>query len=229
MTINRRESASYLAAQKIEQRIRDGEWKAGEALPSQRDLAEEMGISRTSLREALAKLESFGVVDIQPSKGVIVADRTKPRATPMAQWKSSERYTPREVFQLRLGLERLAVELVDASITGAGIARLQRIVDEMSAAADANNLALLAERDEDFHELLFSFAGNGLLSDMYASIRRLANASRDLAYADPLRIREPISEHQEVIHALSEKKGNAPKAIEAHIRQSAERTGIHLS
>lgn len=228
MTIKRRESASYLAAQQIEQRIRDGEWQPGEVLPSQRDLAGEMGISRTSLREALAKLESFGVVEIQPSKGVIVADRAQPRAVSVAHWKSSERYTPREVFQLRLGLERLAVELVGASITDAGIARLQRIIDEMSEAADAGNLALLAERDEDFHELLFSYAGNGLLSDMYASIRKLANASRDLAYADPLRIREPILEHQEVVRALSAKDGNAPQAIEAHIRRAAERTGIHL-
>jgi GntR family transcriptional repressor for pyruvate dehydrogenase complex len=228
MTAHGKLPTPYLAAQQLEQRIRTGEWKPGGNLPSQRNLAEELGISRNSLREALAKLESLGLIEVHPSKGVTVLDPSKTSKTSHPKLDISDRYSIREVMQLRLVLEKLAVQLALNVITPSGINKLQQIVKEMTAAADSENLVSLAERDEAFHELIFSLAGNLLLSDTYLSIRKLANLSRDLAYTDPERIHEPIAEHQKVVNAFKSKPDKAVAMMEQHVRSAAERIGIHI-
>lgn len=228
MTTHGKLPTPYLAAQQLEQRIRAGEWKAGENLPSQRNLAEELAISRNSLREALAKLESLGLIEVHPSKGVTVLDSSKTNRAPYLKLDINDRYSIREVMQLRLVLEKLAVQLALKIITTSGVNKLQQIVKEMTAAAESENLVFLAERDEAFHELIFSIAGNLLLSDTYLSIRKLANLSRDLAYTDPGRIHEPIAEHQEIVNAFKSKPDIAAAMMEQHVRYAAERIGIHI-
>ena len=63
------------AAEQISGRIRDGAWQVGDRLPSERDLAIQLGISRGSTREALRVLEAMGWLEIRPGDGTIVSDR----------------------------------------------------------------------------------------------------------------------------------------------------------
>ena len=58
--------------EKLRQALARGQWRSGEMLPGQRELAEQMGISRPSLREAVTVLETLGLVRSMPGKGVLV-------------------------------------------------------------------------------------------------------------------------------------------------------------
>ena len=60
--------------EKLRQALARGQWRSGEMLPGQRELAEQMGISRPSLREAVTVLETLGLVRSMPGKGVLVLD-----------------------------------------------------------------------------------------------------------------------------------------------------------
>ena len=119
-------------AQALQQGILSGAYPSGSRLPPQRELAESLGVSRASLREALTVLETLGLVDILPSRGVVVrgpqvgADRAsadrlhRPFATPALGTLS-----PRQLIELRLVLEPGWTAVAAARMQAAGLRHLQ--------------------------------------------------------------------------------------------------------
>lgn len=90
--------------QAIRKLIEAGDYQPGDALPSQRDLAEQLGISRASLREALSSLSALGLVSVQPGKGVFVQAPSAPPAATFS-WPYAEQVSAVDTFQLRYALE----------------------------------------------------------------------------------------------------------------------------
>ncbi len=80
----------------------------GAALPAQRELAERLGVSRASLREALSTLSALGLVSVQPGRGVYVQAAT---GTVDGHWPFADEVTAAHVFQLRFALEGFAAGL----------------------------------------------------------------------------------------------------------------------
>ena len=91
--------------QAIRKLIKEQGFAAGDALPSQRDLAVQLGVSRASLREALSSLSALGVVSVQPGKGVFVQAAED---SPGFAWPFAAQASPLDIFQLRYALEEVA-------------------------------------------------------------------------------------------------------------------------
>ncbi|MBN0832475.1 FadR family transcriptional regulator, partial [Pseudomonas aeruginosa] len=98
-------------AQRLLDTIEQGRWVAGQMLPGQRELAEQMEISRPSLREAIMVLETLGVVRSLPGKGVMVLERSEPLREVAAPGEA----TMEDVLQLRYALEPFIVGIVAQS------------------------------------------------------------------------------------------------------------------
>ena len=79
--------------------ILEGTLKSGDRLPAQRELSEQFGISRASLREALSVLETLGLVRVEVGRGVFVLGPGED-AVPQAKWRYADRYSPLEVYEL---------------------------------------------------------------------------------------------------------------------------------
>ena len=180
------------------------------AVLNERELAEQLGVSKTPVREALSLLNHEGLVQILPRQAYVV--------TPI---------TVRDVhecFDLRIILECAAVELAAARITDAELAELDAVV---SGEADAEPVARTLDRNVDFHSLIARASGNErltvliekLLSEMPRLItvgyvmgehEHLMNALRK---RDPARAREAMREH--ILHvkekALSAAASGAPR------------------
>ncbi|HNB89447.1 MAG TPA: GntR family transcriptional regulator, partial [Plasticicumulans sp.] len=112
--MNSHRGISQQAAEAIRTLILEGGYAEGALLPSQRDLAERLGVSRTSLREALSGLASRGEVRVQAGKGVFVGKGQDARgAVPAAavDWAFGAQASPGEIFQMRYGLEGYAAGL----------------------------------------------------------------------------------------------------------------------
>ena len=92
------------AVQRIQSMILEGTLKPGDRLPAQRELSEQFGISRASLREALSVLETLGLVRVEVGRGVFVLGPGGD-APPQAKWRFADRYSPLEVYETRLMLE----------------------------------------------------------------------------------------------------------------------------
>jgi len=140
----------------IKRRILFNEYPGGFQILEER-LCEELGMSRTPLREALARLQSEGMVEILPRRGVRVLPLT---ARDIA-----------DIYEVLSALELLAVRsLADTEDNGRQVDRLQAEVDAMKRALDDDDLYAWALADERFHRILVDESGN----------QRLANAARTL-------------------------------------------------
>ncbi|MCJ8145247.1 FadR family transcriptional regulator [Ancylobacter sp. A5.8] len=205
--------------------ILQGSLKSGERLPSQRDLAEQLGVSRPSLREALTVLETRGLVTVRAGSGVFVS-RPAERG-PL--WRYADRCTPRDVYEARLGLEAYAARLAAPRTGPAEAARLDEFVARMDEAYRRDDLTGMSLTDAGFHDFIFELSGNPMLAAMYRPIRDMAEESQRLPMAWRERLGETPREHRHIAERLTaQDSAGAEAAMQQHIRAAAARYGIVL-
>ena len=197
----------------------------GDRLPSQRGLAEQFGVSRTSVREAISALESTGLVLVRVGSGVYVA----PPSAHAMPWRFSDRCTPRDVFEARLGLESFAAGLAAARAEAARLEPVTAAIAAMAAALADRDLPGMASADARFHDLVFDLAGNPVLTGMYGPVRDMMVESQRLPLARQNRLGETLAEHRAIAACLARgDRAGASEAMRDHIRAAAGRYGITL-
>lgn len=214
------------AVQAIRQLIDTAGYRPGDALPSQRDLAEQLGVSRASLREALSTLSALGRVSVQPGKGVFV--REPPAATNGAfAWPFAAQVSAADTFQLRFALEGFACGLAAATLTAEDLDALQDNVEQMRQELRAADFERASQLDFDFHRRILQASGNQAMSGIVTSSAAIFLESQKLPFIRPERAMETWQEHRKILAALGRHAaGPAQKAMQQHIRAAALRTGI---
>jgi GntR family transcriptional regulator, transcriptional repressor for pyruvate dehydrogenase complex len=174
-----RAPASYeLVVDQIRRAIQIGRFLAGEKLPSERELADQLGVSRTTVREAMRVLQGEGLIETRRGRsgGAVV---TAPESTP-AERRQIVRQRLAElenVFDYRLAIEPAAARLAAQRRTRADIARLEETLVALRAAAtgpDAVDLAPVSRffaHDADFHHQIALAARNPLLVQAVSDAR----------------------------------------------------------
>ena len=137
----------------------------GQRLPSERDLAERLGVSRPSLREALIALEVEGQVEIRMGSGIYLL---RPGHEGAAGVLHADAESPMELLEARCIIESTIAEQVAVLVTPDLIAALDDNLQQMAAAMDRTPLAIRI--DAGFHDLIASGLGNSLLSGLVAQI-----------------------------------------------------------
>jgi GntR family transcriptional repressor for pyruvate dehydrogenase complex len=92
----------HAAARKIQGMILSGELKSGEKVPSQREFAQALKVSRASLREALLTLETLGLLKTEPGRGTFVSQEPPSASRHMARWRYGDSYPVSDVFETRI-------------------------------------------------------------------------------------------------------------------------------
>ena len=162
------------------------------------DLAEDMGVSRTPVREAIRKLEKEGLVTIEPRKGAYASDI------------STEDMV--NVLTVREELEALAAGIAASRITGEQISRMEHLTDLYAQAIEANDTAAIIDYDEQFHQAIVSVTDNRTLIQFVSNLQELVLRFRYLYYEDFSRYRNMPEEHHHIIDAL--KSGDEKRASE---------------
>lgn len=214
------------AVQAIRQLIDAGGYRAGDVLPSQRDLAEQLGVSRASLREALSTLSALGRVSVQPGKGVFVRE---PSAAPSGAfaWPFAAQVSAADTFQLRFALEGFACGLAAATLTAEDLDALQDNVEQMRLELRAADFERASQLDFDFHRRILQASGNQAMSAIVTSSAAIFLESQRLPFIRPERAMETWQEHRKILAALGRHAaGPAQKAMQQHIQAAALRTGI---
>ncbi|GAB7386466.1 GntR family transcriptional regulator [Bacillaceae bacterium] len=180
-----------------------GDLKPGERLV-QAELAEALGVSRMPVREALRKLESEGLVTIEPHRGAIV--------------KSFGIDDIREIYELRAELEKMAVEKSIRHMREEDVAELERLVLEMEQATDVE---AFVEKNIEFHRLLLSRCPWNRLLEF---IETLWNG---FPQQTPLLIQGQMErsneEHRKILLAVKEgDAGKAARLLSEHILRTGE-------
>lgn len=179
-------------AESIRTSIIDGRIKPGERL-TEPEVARQLGVSRTPLREAFFLLTSEGFVEAEPRRGVVVSDLSE---------KDAE-----ETYILKGTLEGLGARLAAAHVTSDLIGKLkslnERIADTMEHASP--DLGSILAYNNEFHQILTDASGNRKLARMVSMLRRQTLRYNYIYLSVGSRTRRSIEEHNVMIDALLKK------------------------
>ncbi len=180
-----------------------GEFAPGERL-MEIALAERLGVSRTPVREAIRKLELEGLVVMIPRKGAEVARITEKDL--------------RDVLDVRCALEELGASLASSRITEDGRKDLRDALLSFEKAVESGDFAEIADKDMDFHDVIFDIVDNPRLTVIVNNLRELIYRYRleyvkDVAYHQTL-----VKEHRQITDAIFDGDGErARKLMKGHI------------
>lgn len=183
--------------------------KPGERL-MEIQLADEMGVSRTPVREAIRKLELEGLVVMVPRKGAYVAG---------VSMKDIH-----EVYEVRAALEMLAVTLAAERITDEELDALERqVLRESEAETEPAEHALdnIIYIDSSFHDIIYQAAHNQRLVQFVNILQEQLQRFRAASLSRPGRSKTALDEHKQIVEALAERNGElAAKLAKEHIENA---------
>ena len=170
-------------------------------------LAEQLGVSRTPVREAIRKLELEGFVVMIPRKGAYVAGISLKDIV--------------DVFEVRAALEALAAGLAAERITDEELETLERMLVRIGKCIDSEDLQELIEIDTAFHEALYQASRNEKLVQIINNLREQIQRFRSTSLAYPGRMKEALEEHKKIVEAISERKAaQARQLAQQHIENA---------
>lgn len=213
---------------KLLEPIEQGRWAAGQMLPGQRELAEQLEISRPSLREAITVLETLGVVRSLPGKGVMVLER---RGQPLEDVQVPPVATAEDVLQLRYALEPFIVGLVAQTVDDNALSQLRLLVLDMREAVEDRNLAALASAYSAFHRKLVAITSNPIFLSVSRQIAGALEQSEGPTLRDPEHAEQILDEHETILRAIRRHDSElASRAMRQHILNEGARLnlGLHL-
>lgn len=147
----------------FKKKIMDGELRPGEKLPPERDIAEQLNVSRNSVREAIRIMDMTGVISSQQGSGnYITCEFQKSLAETMTMMFAMDQINYKQISQIRQALERLAFSLAIEHASEEQIAEMEAAVKELDKSEDdEKNVAL----DKKIHFMLAQSSGNVLVLD----------------------------------------------------------------
>lgn len=170
----KRKKAYEQVAQTIRHRVLSGKLSLGERLPSERDLAEQFGVSRVVVREAIRTLEVAGILRVQKGAGggtFVSAAYDKPLSGAITNLLEGGTISLDHLFELRLMLEPPAAAQVASQAGPEQVAELEEILDQCEQAQDdSESLRLL---NLEFHHRLAVMTGNPLLAALCETVLHL--------------------------------------------------------
>ncbi|QBZ91930.1 FadR family transcriptional regulator [Pseudomonas viciae] len=214
--------------EKLRAALARGQWRSGDMLPGQRELAEQLGISRPSLREAVIVLETLGLVRSMPGKGVVVLEATV-SDTP-GEGSAMAGASLEDVLQLRYTLEPFIVGLVAQSISSKEVGQLRLTLMDMREALEANDSDACANAYIAFHEELFALTSNPIFQNVVQQTSNALKQSADVLRNSPEHLVERLEENEAVVRAIRGKNSaQASAEMRRHILREGQRMGIELN
>lgn len=161
--------------EQIQERILNGELKKGNKLPSERELSEQMNVSRTSIREAIRVLETMGVIESKQGEGnFICTNIEKSLIEPLSMIFKLNDGTWQNVLELREVLELQTVKIAATRATEKECMELKNIINEMRKETDNTyNDKVIVLLDQKFHNKLASISKNYLIESLFVTSSKL--------------------------------------------------------
>ncbi|CDZ32318.1 Transcriptional regulator, GntR family [Neorhizobium galegae bv. officinalis] len=196
--------------------IEDNDLTAGAALPPETFLAQQLGVGRNSVREAIKALESVGILETRRGIGVFVKEFSfAPLLDNLAYGLQASLRDVEELLEIRRVLETGLIDKTIEMISDDDVAELRRLTDRMRQRAERGES--FAEEDQQFHQLLFRCQNNKMLSaliDIFWSAFYKASGFANLASPTPL---ATWQDHHEIAEAVAARDVEAGrKRLSAH-------------
>lgn len=205
---------------KITQSLIKGELKPGDRLPPEPELAVQLGVSRTALREALKTLGGLGVLIAKKKGGTTVAtSASQAMLNPLIFSLIVEKGSRDDLFEVRVMLEVDAIELVIKKATPADLKVIEAELDEFEARIGEGDLKRLAELDLAFHLRLLEFSKNATFFRISQAVMQLFAYPIEKAL-EKMGPEQVLANHRALLQAISDRdllraKNHVIKAFES--------------
>ncbi len=193
--------------------IMQGQLSPGERL-LEVQLADEMGVSRTPVREAIRRLELEGFVVMVPRKGAYVAGLSIDDVE--------------SVYEIRTALETLAVRLAAQRMEAADYEQLDELAGKMQQTWQEGDVDNWVNLDARFHELLYTFSRNERLISMMSNIMEQLSRYRIISLANVEVRQNSLNEHQTLIEALKRRDSDAAADAAAHHIENTKQSLVNM-
>jgi len=191
----------------LREAIITGMLRPGERL-MELQLAEDMGVSRTPVREAIRKLELEGLVIMVARRGAYVSDLSMRDIA--------------ETFEIRAALESLAAGLAADRITPEELEQLERTLVSIGECIESSDIQEIVTLDEEFHSILFAASRNQRLSQIVSNLREQITRFRRTSLSTPGRFKGVFQEHKAIVEAISERNAPLAQALAKEHIENAE-------
>jgi GntR family transcriptional repressor for pyruvate dehydrogenase complex len=209
--------------QQFMRKIDAGELKAGDRLPTERELVDQLGVSRTSVREALRAMELLGMIVSKVGEGTFVRPHgVDASILRFAFTGFGGKKNLLEIYEMRLLLETFTARQAARKRTVAQLAEMHSAIKTMKDEVAGGNRSSVA--DKRFHLAIATAAGNDVLLSMLSLCSEMINSSIAVANAH-VNINDIMEEHQKMYAAIEQKdEKTAERLMRAHIKRAYDRT-----
>ena len=198
-----------VVAETLREAIVNGMLKPGERL-MEIQLAEELGVSRTPVREAIRKLELEGFVVMIPRRGTYVADLSIKDIN--------------EVFEIRTALDVLAAGLAVERITEDELEQLERLLVEIGELIEEDDADKIVESDSQFHDILYRASRNDRLVGIINNLREQFTRFRSISIQYPGRMQKSVEEHRRLVEAIASRDTDLAQQLAREHMENSEQT-----
>jgi len=186
--------------EKLERDILCGKYQPGEVITEMR-LSEELGVSRTPVREALRRLRHERIVE-ETGKGAVVLGITKKDIN--------------DIYDIRIRVEGLVVRRAVENMTPENLKELREALDMQEFYLTKDNHEYLRNMDSKFHELLYKFSNSNTFDEVLNLLHKKAMKYRRVSLGSANRAQSSVDEHKAVLRAIE--AGDADLAEELMIK-----------
>lgn len=192
----------------VRERILKGEYRIGEKI-KENQIATELKVSRTPIREAFKQLENEGLIDYIPNRGCFA--------------KGFTRQDIEDIYAVRKALEVLAVEWAVSRIDDEQLAELQRQSDLMEFYTTRKDSKRVLEINADFHDIIYDAAGSRFMAQVLRSYKEYIEQTRKVLYYEQDYLTDIFSEHKEILEAIKRRDSAGAKAAMARHLEGSQR------
>jgi GntR family transcriptional regulator, transcriptional repressor for pyruvate dehydrogenase complex len=198
-----------------------GTWKAGDRIPPERELCQQLGIARTSLREALKAMELIGMLDSRVGDGTFVCPRSEFLSRPLLwAFTGTDRAELRDIMEAREFLEQDLAGLAAERATEAEIEAIAEALNKMRKSIAEGQSTL--DSDMEFHLAVARAAHNEVLRNAVQLLRNLLRQWLVLKLLIPQVPAQVLKQHEAIYRAIRAGDSEAArKAMWAHLEETA--------
>lgn len=182
----------------------------------ERKLSEQFGISRTPLREALARLDQEGLVDIVPRRGIFIVRKSKEEIL--------------EMITVWAALESMAARIITKEALKPEIATLRTMFGAFEDESPAEHIDEYSEANIKFHQAIIAMSKNDLIASITDGLFVHVRAIRHRTIFDKDRASQSIADHMDIISALENRKTDrAGKLVREHTLKLRDHVAEHVN
>lgn len=218
-----RTSLSDRVAEELQAMIRSAEYQVGDKLPTEGELMEKFSVSRITIREAVRKLRTMGLLEVRQGDGTFVKELTPTSfMKPLLSMLTLDKKNLRDIFEVRLVIECKSAELAAQRAEEEALRNMQTYLNRMDTAIAEGNREHYNEADMLFHYEILKSSGNQIILAIGDMIVSMIRDSISASISPPNALANSITMHKKIYTAISQKDpAEAVAAMKQHLEGGA--------